>query len=399
MKSINKKIIVTILVIIEILLINITYKSYSNRIIDEKEIENKRVAIKVDNGNNEYEDSETLPGRGYVLNKDLTECYDPGGNKVVNPNLTSNGESVTIKSNKTLYCTLYYIENLGIEIKKQKPNGLKLDKIRGGMYRFQGQTTEEIDNYICFGTSDKDTCVNDTDHYMYRIIGIDDTGKIKVIKKEALNKIMNWWDNHHEDIEFPDSNIYKSINGLDFLENENYIPKGWKEKIFTNTWLYGDMFTASTSGANQNSEGVYEIESGQKETYWYIFDNKTQGTGKWNKKFKSKISLMYVHDYYYALSDDANCTYEHGNYDICKNSWIHLLNNDDSAISNQEYLMIRYGYHIGMDGFLIIGNFDYGVTDTSWDDELHSVRPVFYIDATETLKDGEGTIDNPYIIS
>ncbi len=108
MKSINKKIIVTILVIIEIMLINITYKSYSNRIIDEKEIENKRVAIKVDNGNNEYKDSETLPGRGYVLNTELTECLDIEGNKIENIKLDSNGENITITGRYTSYCTIYY---------------------------------------------------------------------------------------------------------------------------------------------------------------------------------------------------------------------------------------------------------------------------------------------------
>ncbi len=108
MKSINKKIIVTILVIIEIMLINITYKSYSNRIIDEKEIENKRIAIKVDNGNNEYEDSETLPGRGYVLNTELTECLDIEGNKIENIKLDSNGENITITGRYTSYCTIYY---------------------------------------------------------------------------------------------------------------------------------------------------------------------------------------------------------------------------------------------------------------------------------------------------
>ena len=108
MKSINKKIIVTILVIIEIMLINITYKSYSNRIIDEKEIENKRVAIKVDNGNNEYKDSETLPGRGYVLNTELTECLDIEGNKLNKSDIKSDGESVTLTGKYTSYCTLYF---------------------------------------------------------------------------------------------------------------------------------------------------------------------------------------------------------------------------------------------------------------------------------------------------
>ena len=41
------------------------------------------------------------------------------------------------------------------------------------------------DNYICFGTNNKDTCVNDTDKYMYRIIGMDKSNRFKLIKKEA----------------------------------------------------------------------------------------------------------------------------------------------------------------------------------------------------------------------
>ncbi len=108
MKSINKKIIVTLLVIIEIMLINVTYKSYSNRIIDEKEIENKRIAIKVDNGNNGYEDREEFPGRGYVLNTELTECLDIEGNKLNKSDIKSDGESVTLTGKYTSYCTLYF---------------------------------------------------------------------------------------------------------------------------------------------------------------------------------------------------------------------------------------------------------------------------------------------------
>ncbi len=126
MKSINKKIIVTILVIIEIMLINVTYKSYSNRIIDEKEIENKRVAIKVDNGNKEYKDSETLPGRGYVLNTELTKCLDIEGNKIENIKLDSNGENITITGSYTSYCTLYFDEgeNLIKDLSGHNNNGL-----------------------------------------------------------------------------------------------------------------------------------------------------------------------------------------------------------------------------------------------------------------------------------
>ena len=108
------------------MLINITYKSYSNRIIDEKEIDNKRVAIKVDNGNKEYKDSETLPGRGYVLNTELTECLDIEGNKIENIKLDSNGENITITGRYTSYCTLYFDEgdNLIKDLSGHNNNGL-----------------------------------------------------------------------------------------------------------------------------------------------------------------------------------------------------------------------------------------------------------------------------------
>ncbi len=56
--------------------------------------------------------------------------------------------------------------------------------------RYQGTS---VNNYICFGTNDKDVCLNDQDKYMYRIIGIDtETQELKIIKKEALNTKYYW---------------------------------------------------------------------------------------------------------------------------------------------------------------------------------------------------------------
>ena len=106
----NKKIIVTILLIVEIMLVNLTYQSFLHRKVNtEKETyRNKQFAMYVNDGNGykEYTGDSLFP-KGYYLNPNLSYCNDDKGERVEDV-LTSDGESVTVTSNKTIYCTLYF---------------------------------------------------------------------------------------------------------------------------------------------------------------------------------------------------------------------------------------------------------------------------------------------------
>ncbi len=431
MRIINKKYLLIILLVGVIITGVIVAKPKEevklDNVILKQDLNNKTFAMyKEDDDNNYVKVEDNKFPDMYVLNLTESKCIDNNGNEL-NEVLSYENDKVTITSGNTTYCYLYFDKSLGLEIKEKNPSGLKAEKVRGAMYRFQGQQSEGINNYICFGTSDQNACKGDTDKYMYRIIGIEaSTGRVKVIKKEALNKTINWYDNYDEDIEFPKSNIYNAINGTNFLQNEDYIPSNWKEKISDNTWTYGDMLSNDTMGAKQIGEELYKVETGQKGTIWdekakeddpgatsaVVENDESSHNGetvyyiphndeKWTKIFEGKVSLMYLHDYHYSVSDDANCQYDQNNYGVCRTGWMHLSQNDKEAPSSHEWTMSRFGWW-HRDGFFIghaidtSGNSGYARLTRGY-----VVRPVFFIKASEKLlnKEATGTITDPFIIA
>ena len=437
MRIINKKYLLIILLMGVILTGAIIFKPEENikldNVILKQEVNNKTFAMYKEESENNYVEVEgnKFPDM-YVLNIEKSKCIDNNGKEVDNILSFNNGE-VTITSGKTIYCYLYFDKTLGVEIKEKNPQGLSTDEIKGAMYRFQGQAKDEnnnelVNNYICFGTNNKEECVTDTDHHMYRIIGIEaETGRVKVIKKEALNETVQWWNNYYDDIDFPESNIYKAISGVGFLENKDYVPKGWEEKISNNTRMYGDMLSRDTMGGNQVGEKIYLIETGKAETIWSILTNEynvnaqsyietnedspyynqkvyyTNISGYWTKSFEGKVSLMYISDYYFSVSDSAICDPLDSNYTICKTGWMHLSQNDTGAPNKHEWTMSRHGWHVENDqGWLRAHPIDFvnGYVGSWATTNTLSVRPVFYINASEKLlnENATGTINDPFII-
>ncbi len=159
MRIINKKYLLVILLIGIILTGFIIFKPKENvkldNVILKQEVNNKTFAMytETDNGYEEYEGNK-FPDM-YVLNIEKSKCIDNNGKELENV-LSYENDKVTITSGNTTYCYLYFDKSLGLEIKEKTPNGLKTDKERGAMYRFQGQQSEGINNYICFGTSKKE---------------------------------------------------------------------------------------------------------------------------------------------------------------------------------------------------------------------------------------------------
>ncbi len=432
MRIINKKYLLIVLLAGVILTGVFVFKPQKeeqlNEVVLKDEVsKNEAFAMYKEEGDSYTKIEETKFPDMYVLNLTKSKCIDNNGNEITDA-LSYENDKVVLKSNRSSYCYLYFDKSLGEEIKEKNPSGLKTDDVRGAMYRFQGQARDEngnelVDNYICFGTSDKDKCTGDTDKYMYRIIGIEaKTGRVKVIKMKALKQTYQWWDDYNTDKTFPESNIYKAISGEGFLENLTYVPEGWENKIADNTWTYGDMWSNDSIGAKQTGEGLYQTETGQKVTQWYNHTTKdtpgaiattvgyeyspykdtivyyTNGSGKWTEKFEGKVSLMYLHDYHYSVSDDANCQSNQNSYEICRTGWMHLSQNDSDAKSPHEWTMSRFGWNVW--GGFFYGHNVYGTGDTgnTYTISSLSVRPVFYLASVNQLLGGSGTITDPFII-
>ncbi len=385
----------------------------------------------------------------YELNLTNSKCSDGSGATVTPSSVLSiSGSTVTIKSNKTVYCTLYFDLNSGPEILKglrKKDSAGTLSKgIVGDMYRYQG--TGDVPNWICFGTTDNCGANDDLiDKYMYRIIGITEEGEMKLVKEtfveEGPYSGFSWNDEWKIDSgtdlcpngicpEWNEADLFQRINGTAngtksgsgaaddkvdndtdiFIDSEqyDYLRSGdsynggtkastWYNLISEHDWMYGD-----TTEDTYNGNTAYQIETGQKETIHYIQEPVGSTTVvyrsyKWpgTNKVKAKISLMYMHDYLYSYPEGNP-----GNGKNIKNSWIYFRKDGYNTKNSYEWLSTRFGVNdnglmtvqarlVSSDGYLV----DYGFYLAS------GVRPVFYLTPDVTIKDGgEGTKTNPFIL-
>ena len=290
--------------------------------------------------------------------------------EVLYDNSNSNTSNDNVQDVLDEVYNLIYHSGTGFSLLAHNPVGLSTELV-GGLYRYQGvqDANNNVDNYICFGTTNKSTCIGDTDKYMYRIIGINPSGQMKLIKKEALNTAYKW--NESSGVDWVYSDLYVNLNGSYFLTNTTYVPDStWSNRIANTIWHYGDI-----SNADMSALDVYSAEINLSNT------------------INAKIGLMYIYDYDYGLPGGTNCK-NAANQSICKTSWIHLVNNDTAApIPAYEWLITRYSIYYA---WCIVSDGYINACDISY--YARSVRPVFFLRASERIVSGNGTITDPYIL-
>ncbi len=298
------------------------------------------------------------------------------------------------------------------------PAGLSATLL-GDMYRFVG-TKENVDNYICFGYNNSDKDCNDiTNDYMYRIIGISPEGQMKLIKNTAIIEGTNYYYSWHRsiksDVTWPGSDIYKRLNGLaneytsifinSTTSNVKYIKTEgdttWYDKIDSgHRWLYGGIYSDnSNKPLHDIADNVYKIESGKQE----VVQSYDESASLWSSTTQAAIGLMYISDYYYSYatsgtdSSNTNCYSDWS----CQNSWLHIKNNGIPNNACYEWTMTRYG-DTGTGGTVpniyaweIVGFGNVGANNV--EDRL-VIRPVFYLQSTVNIVNGDGTSSNPFII-
>ena len=404
--------------------------------LKDKETNKKKFAVMVQNGDGyeEYTSEDgTWPSEDDYEFKEA-KCIDNNGSLVNNAVTFANGK-VTLKTNKTIYCTLYFDESIKTTIqllRKNDPQNKLSSETVGGMYRYQGKNTDTINNYICFGTDNKEECINEStgyDKYMYRIIGITEEGQLYLIKMKGVetnnSKTFTW-----NGGPWPDSSVYKDLNGTYssgniFINNTRYgyMVEGndWYSQIESNNWKYGEIKDISNNGI-----AIYNTENA------------------WSDEVPAKIGLMYLHDYYLAYDNNRNW-----NSDYDTSNWIHFVNNKNTTGSSQEVLLPIRGRNSScgqtdepgitegpsfsssdLDDFSIeflnmmitehskneksakliayfpqaqayfiqsSGNVDY---DGACGKTASGItRPTFYLSSTVKIKSGTGKIDDPYILN
>ncbi len=255
---------------------------------------------------------------------------------------------------------------------------LKKAEDRDELLRFVGTHTDaeegRINNYICFGTNDKDECTKEPDTYLYRIIGITNeninkdleltSGQLKLIKATPINETTKWSNIMYESINWPSSLIPNILN-TSFLK----------------------FITKSSSNSQYNWLNIISIPK------WYnsIVTNET-----WSLKYETGstsdnyyLGLMYASDYY-----NSNDGKDLGN------SWLSL----EYGISNYElpdnifyeWTMTAGGLYNDRMG-AAWANYPGGISRSLVYDINAALRPVFYLTPYTNLI-GSGSENDPFII-
>ncbi len=409
----RRSIVFSILILVCISLSLSTFKNYEGKNIEEiKEKTNKNdklvFRIQQDNGGYTEQTSGTFPNGEYLINTEKTKCVDKE-DKPTSPTITYQNGTVTVTGKNTVYCEIYFDKCIIPETIRNSYSKMDFSNVSkcevGGMYRYQG--TDSVKNWICFGTTDQNTCTSNVDKYMYRIIGVTPDGELKLIKETFVkvndNTNFKWNDDNincgtnGEKCLWPDSMIFKRLNGNSlFIGNSyyGYLNSGsvWLDKIENYNWKYGVLDSYSYDG-----NAVYAKEN--------AFTSNTQ----------AKVGLIYIHDYLYAYKTNESDAGNPGNSTNAANSWIHYLKdgyNDDYCNDypdncNNSYIprfdyentMVNskfnnhpwYYYYLGYSGSIFN-------TETSAIGDFYGNRPVFYLTKDTTIKSGAGEKNNPYIL-
>ncbi len=428
MQVINKKIIV-IFICISIFVFGL-FKLFNKEKIELDNVildinnskDNLAIYVEDNKGNYVEYENNNFPKNGYVFNKELSGCIDTYGNDVKDILNFEEGIGVSINTNKTLYCYLYFDEKENIgnicsektmqecmnSNKKNITTIANLNADQAGLYRYQGTRDEVNNNYICFGTNDKEQCLNDTEHYMYRILGIKDNGQIKLIKntpiKEGNTTNFLWYNDSQVKTIWGDSDLFKRLNGTHstlsniFINSTEYSylkDSTWLNRIADSDWYQGFIRGGILNG--KTAYEVYQMENGDADTtYTDLVGEITKSvTERFSLLKNAKIGLMYMTDYNYALQKDGyNC---YGAGLKCSQNWLHIF----GTLKTYEHIITAYGYYNGSFQRLAIyynwsTDNDGYFMDRGNDAWLN--RPVFFLVSTINLT-GIGTIDNPYIIN
>ncbi len=432
----NKKYLLIVILVGVILTGVVIFRPKENiqlgNVILKQEVNNKTFAMyKEDTENNYVPFEEADFPKGYYLNIEKSKCIDNNGNKLEGVLSYENNE-VTITSGNTTYCYLYFDKSVGLKIIESNP--ANLNENQAGMFRYQGSKDVVNNNYICFGTSDQNTCTTNPDKYMYRIIGIDEQSyELKLIKETPIKEIKNdeeitTFPYHHStdqndyiNFSWDKSDIYKRLNGKSvnnteysniFIDSEYYDyleDKKWQDIISPHEMLIGTVHENYIG----NPEQAYQIEQGKGLVRWaereafknyiteemnchtYDVDDRVgcDCTKYWNTKTISKIFLYNITDYYYAIKENGlDCMQNSSSKtDECFNGW--MLDAQHYSTS-----MIFFGAeftNLVYDSLSYMPNRGLGGVHCSNDTEI---KPVFYLINTINLT-GYGTIDTPYIIN
>ena len=260
-------------------------------------------------------------------------------------------------------------------------------------YRYYGPNPN---NYICLDMEGQSTC---PDKHLYRIIGSiyeekENTNRIKVIKATPLTDGTTKgyaWDSGNV-------NIWATITNGNY---SNSLTSGASLMKLLNS---GDWWNRTNTFANYGLTekaksyittsryylGGYNTSSGVMTNQFYAYE---RGTTRYDANrplyWDGYVGLMYPSDYGYAAGNSCVTGTDPYNYaEGCKNKdWLYNSNiiqwlmSPDSGNSYNVFYVFRDGFVDRVSSYVAL-----------------AVRPSFYLTSNTLITNGDGSIDNPYLI-
>ncbi|MEG0775800.1 hypothetical protein [Clostridium sp.] len=243
-----------------------------------------------------------------------------------------------------------------------------------------------VKNFVCFGSTVSPCPIENK----YRIIGIFGN-QVKLIKNTSVGD--KPWDTkgRYGENTWSTSTLNTYLNG-EYLTSLST----WSDKIATNTWQVGGV----------NGENFFIHEPGVIDKYGPIeFNSKNfhtyeLGSKKTATTYASKVGLMYLSDYSYAVtpnnweklirglsSDEGYPTNSYVNTNVLDTNWIFT--------GLREWTISRDSFNSSYVWFLFE---DGSVTFCNSTRDWSIVRPVFYLESNVSISNGEGTESSPYTL-
>ena len=286
-------------------------------------------------------------------------------------------------------------------------------------YRYYGVNPN---NYICLDMEGASTC---PDKHLYRIIGSiyeekENTNRIKVIKATPLTDGTTKgfsWDYKVNNSRGSYDNIWATITSGNY---SNSLTSGSQLMKLLNSGAWwngtsGIYYNDSTTATNVNFTN-YKLSDKAKSyittSRYYLGGNNTadvattamyryeRGTARYDTSrplyWDGYVGLMYLSDFGYAAGNMcAKVNLYSYNVKCSNKDWLWMTTNSDYT-NGYERLMSpssnnsRYVSFVSSSGSVDISIYSGYVL---------SVRPVFYLSSSASITNGDGSLNNPYLIT
>ena len=286
-------------------------------------------------------------------------------------------------------------------------------------YRYYGPSPN---NYICLDMEGGSTC---PDKHLYRIIGSiyeekENTNRIKVIKATPLTDGTTKgfsWDYKVNNGKGSYDNIWATITSGNY---SNSLTSGSQLMKLLNSGAWwngtsGIYYNDSTTATNVNFTN-YKLSDKAKSyittSRYYLGGNNTadvattamyryeRGTARYDTSrplyWDGYVGLMYLSDFGYAAGNMcAKVNLYSYNVKCSNKDWLWMTTNSDYT-NGYERLMSpssnnsRYVSFVSSSGSVDISIYSGYVL---------SVRPVFYLSSSASITNGDGSLNNPYLIT